>query len=235
MPRRRHRLAARRAGLPLRRDPRPEARRARLPAGRGGRRRRRAARRDAAPRSPTPCARAARWSRCPTRRSALGALAAGYRNTFHGPSSRSPARNGKTTTKEMCAAILAVRAPCLKTEGNLNNQYGLPLTLLRRDESHRARGGRDRHEPRGRDGAARGDRAPDRRRHHQRRHRAHREPRLAGRDRGGEGSALRGARRGRRRGRELRGRARDGAARAHQGARRAPSVAKRAPTCAPNT
>jgi UDP-N-acetylmuramoyl-tripeptide--D-alanyl-D-alanine ligase len=36
----------------------------------------------------------------------------------------------------MCAAILGVRRPCLKTEGNLNNEYGLPLTLLRRREQH---------------------------------------------------------------------------------------------------
>jgi UDP-N-acetylmuramoyl-tripeptide--D-alanyl-D-alanine ligase len=69
---------------------------------------------------------------------ALGALAAGYRSTFSGPLVAITGSNGKTTTKEMCAAILAVRAPCLKTEGNLNNQYGLPLTLLRRDESQRS-------------------------------------------------------------------------------------------------
>ena len=36
----------------------------------------------------------------------------------------------------MCAAILSVGGPCLKTAGNLNNQYGLPLTLLRRDTEH---------------------------------------------------------------------------------------------------
>jgi len=69
---------------------------------------------------------------------ALGALAAGHRETFHGPVVAITGSNGKTTTKEMCAAILAVRAPCLKTEGNLNNQFGLPLTLLRRDDSQRA-------------------------------------------------------------------------------------------------
>ena len=38
---------------------------------------------------------------------------------------------GKTTTKDMTAHLLATRGPVLKTEGNLNNQYGLPLTLLR--------------------------------------------------------------------------------------------------------
>jgi UDP-N-acetylmuramoyl-tripeptide--D-alanyl-D-alanine ligase len=44
---------------------------------------------------------------------------------------------GKTTTKEMTAALLATQGPVLKTEGNLNNQYGLPLTLLRLRPEHR--------------------------------------------------------------------------------------------------
>jgi UDP-N-acetylmuramoyl-tripeptide--D-alanyl-D-alanine ligase len=39
--------------------------------------------------------------------------------------------NGKTTTKEMLAAILEGRAPTLKTEGNLNNHLGVPVTLTR--------------------------------------------------------------------------------------------------------
>ncbi|MBF0320830.1 MAG: UDP-N-acetylmuramoyl-tripeptide--D-alanyl-D-alanine ligase [Nitrospirae bacterium] len=39
--------------------------------------------------------------------------------------------NGKTTTKEMAAAVLAKKYTVLKTEGNLNNHIGLPLTLLR--------------------------------------------------------------------------------------------------------
>ena len=45
---------------------------------------------------------------------------------------------GKTTTKDMTAELLATRGPVLKTEGNLNNQYGLPLTLLRLRPEHRA-------------------------------------------------------------------------------------------------
>ncbi len=45
--------------------------------------------------------------------------------------------NGKTTVKEMVAAILAVNAPVLFTQGNLNNDIGVPLTLLRLDETHR--------------------------------------------------------------------------------------------------
>jgi UDP-N-acetylmuramoyl-tripeptide--D-alanyl-D-alanine ligase len=69
---------------------------------------------------------------------ALSAMAAGHRRRFTGPLIAITGSNGKTTTKEMCAEILAVRAPCLKTEGNLNNQYGLPLTLLRLEAGHRA-------------------------------------------------------------------------------------------------
>jgi len=69
---------------------------------------------------------------------ALAALAAGHRRRFDGPLVAITGSNGKTTTKEMCAAILSIRAPCLKTEGNLNNQFGLPLTLLRLDTDHRA-------------------------------------------------------------------------------------------------
>ncbi|HTQ35593.1 MAG TPA: UDP-N-acetylmuramoyl-tripeptide--D-alanyl-D-alanine ligase [Steroidobacteraceae bacterium] len=45
--------------------------------------------------------------------------------------------NGKTTAKEMTAAILARRGPCLATRGNLNNHIGVPLTLLRLDAAHR--------------------------------------------------------------------------------------------------
>ncbi|HSJ96986.1 MAG TPA: Mur ligase family protein, partial [Myxococcota bacterium] len=69
---------------------------------------------------------------------ALGRLAAGHRRTFAGPVIAITGSNGKTTTKEMTAAILSARAPCLKTEGNLNNQFGLPLSLLRLAPEHRA-------------------------------------------------------------------------------------------------
>lgn len=45
---------------------------------------------------------------------------------------------GKTTTKEILAALLGARHCVLKTQGNLNNEYGLPLTLLKLDERHDA-------------------------------------------------------------------------------------------------
>ncbi len=44
--------------------------------------------------------------------------------------------SGKTTTKDLIAAVLGERFQVLKTEGNTNNHIGLPLNLLRLDESH---------------------------------------------------------------------------------------------------
>jgi len=68
----------------------------------------------------------------------LGALARGHRAPFQGPVVAITGSNGKTSTKEMCAAILGLLGPCLKNRGNLNNAYGLPLTLLERDARHRS-------------------------------------------------------------------------------------------------
>lgn len=45
--------------------------------------------------------------------------------------------NGKTTVKEMIAAILSLNDEVLSTQGNLNNDIGVPLTLLRLHEKHR--------------------------------------------------------------------------------------------------
>ena len=62
---------------------------------------------------------------------ALGGLGRFHRRRFTVPLGAVGGSNGKTTTKEMVGAILAVRGSALKTEGNLNNEVGLPLTLLR--------------------------------------------------------------------------------------------------------
>src|SRR6202051_25470 len=45
---------------------------------------------------------------------------------------------GKTTTKEILAELLGAKLRVLKSEGNFNNEYGLPLTLFGLDESHQA-------------------------------------------------------------------------------------------------
>jgi len=44
--------------------------------------------------------------------------------------------NGKTTTKELLAAVLSTKYNLLYTEGNLNNHIGVPLTLLRLNHQH---------------------------------------------------------------------------------------------------
>lgn len=68
---------------------------------------------------------------------ALGALARGHREQFQGPVVAVTGSNGKTTTKELIHSILSVSGPCLKNPGNLNNEFGLPLSLLARREGHR--------------------------------------------------------------------------------------------------
>jgi UDP-N-acetylmuramoyl-tripeptide--D-alanyl-D-alanine ligase len=67
---------------------------------------------------------------------ALGALGRAHRERFQIPVGAVGGSNGKTTTKEMVGAILATRGPALKTEGNLNNEIGVPLTLLRLTPEH---------------------------------------------------------------------------------------------------
>src|SRR5690606_40478469 len=44
--------------------------------------------------------------------------------------------NGKTTVKEMLASILRQQAEVLVTEGNYNNELGVPLTLFRLEQQH---------------------------------------------------------------------------------------------------
>jgi UDP-N-acetylmuramoyl-tripeptide--D-alanyl-D-alanine ligase len=74
-------------------------------------------------------------------RRALGDLAAGWRKRFDLPLIVVTGSNGKTTTKEMIAAILAAafgEDDRCATRGNLNNDIGVPLTLLDLRTHHRA-------------------------------------------------------------------------------------------------
>ena len=74
-------------------------------------------------------------------RTCLGRLAAKWRTRFDIPLIAVTGSNGKTTVKEMIAAILRAHfgaAETLATEGNLNNDIGLPLTVLGLRKAHRA-------------------------------------------------------------------------------------------------
>jgi len=67
---------------------------------------------------------------------ALQQLAAYQRRLFSGPVVAITGSTGKTTTKDMLAAILQEKGQVLSTLGNYNNQLGLPLTLLALQEGH---------------------------------------------------------------------------------------------------
>jgi UDP-N-acetylmuramoyl-tripeptide--D-alanyl-D-alanine ligase len=70
---------------------------------------------------------------------ALGSLAAGWRSRFALPLIAVTGSNGKTTVTQMIASILRAWQPhnMLATQGNLNNDIGLPLMLLRLSAEHR--------------------------------------------------------------------------------------------------
>lgn len=69
---------------------------------------------------------------------ALGLLAQQWRMRFDFPVVGVTGSNGKTTVKEMLASIFATQWNTLSTRGNLNNDIGLPLTLLTLGEQHQA-------------------------------------------------------------------------------------------------
>ncbi len=76
----------------------------------------------------------------PCTRRALGALARGWRLRFDLPVVAVTGSNGKTTVKEMIAAILSAHVgpeAAFATRGNLNNDIGVPLTLFRLRPEHR--------------------------------------------------------------------------------------------------
>jgi UDP-N-acetylmuramoyl-tripeptide--D-alanyl-D-alanine ligase len=69
---------------------------------------------------------------------ALKQLARKVRQAWGGKIAGVTGSVGKTTTKEILAALLGTRLSVLKSEGNFNNEYGLPLTLFKLEETHQA-------------------------------------------------------------------------------------------------
>lgn len=67
---------------------------------------------------------------------ALQALATYHRHHFNGPVIQVTGTNGKTTTKELIAAVLGKKFKVLYTSGNFNNHIGVPKTLLRLTPEH---------------------------------------------------------------------------------------------------
>ncbi len=67
---------------------------------------------------------------------ALGDLAREYRKRFNIPVVGITGSNGKTTTKDMTAAVLGTRYQVLATSGNQNTRLGVPLTILQLEEEH---------------------------------------------------------------------------------------------------
>ena len=74
----------------------------------------------------------------PSTLQALKDIAEYYRNTLTIPVVGITGSVGKTSTKEMIAAVLSQRYDTLKTQGNLNNEIGLPLTILQIQDHHEA-------------------------------------------------------------------------------------------------
>ncbi len=70
-------------------------------------------------------------------RDAMGRIARAWRASLDVAVIGITGSNGKTTVKEMVAAVLATQGPTLATRGNYNNELGVPLTLARLDASHR--------------------------------------------------------------------------------------------------
>ena len=82
----------------------------------------------------TPCLRTfrpdSRSSSWTTTLAALHRLAAAWRDRLALKVACITGSSGKTSTKEFTAAVLSVRYRVVKTEGNLNNHIGLPLSIL---------------------------------------------------------------------------------------------------------
>jgi len=72
----------------------------------------------------------------PDTRRALGRIAAAYRKDFSPPMVVVGGSNGKTTTKELIASVLRQKLTTLHSQASFNNDIGVPLTLLRLDQTH---------------------------------------------------------------------------------------------------
>jgi UDP-N-acetylmuramoyl-tripeptide--D-alanyl-D-alanine ligase len=71
-------------------------------------------------------------------RHALARLAVAYRKDFALPVVAVGGSNGKTTTKDLIAAVLRQKLTVLWSEASFNNDIGVPLTLLRLKKEHQA-------------------------------------------------------------------------------------------------
>src|SRR4051812_8857688 len=69
-------------------------------------------------------------------RQALGTLAARYRSDFELPVIAVGGSNGKTSTKELLAAVLRQKFKTLWSEASFNNDIGVPVTLLKLEDTH---------------------------------------------------------------------------------------------------
>lgn len=75
---------------------------------------------------------------CADTRLGFGLIARAQRERWQGPLVAITGNSGKTTVKEMTAALLGALGDTLATTANLNNDFGVPQTLLRLRENHRA-------------------------------------------------------------------------------------------------
>ncbi|MBA4149654.1 MAG: UDP-N-acetylmuramoyl-tripeptide--D-alanyl-D-alanine ligase [Verrucomicrobia bacterium] len=71
-------------------------------------------------------------------RKALGDIASAYRREFQLPFIAVGGSNGKTSTKDLIASVLAQKFPTLASEASFNNDIGVPLTLLKLEPQHKA-------------------------------------------------------------------------------------------------
>ena len=71
-------------------------------------------------------------------RIAFGDIARYYKEKYNLPTVAITGSVGKTTTKDMISAVLAMKYNTLKTQGNFNNDIGLPITVFRLEKKHEA-------------------------------------------------------------------------------------------------